>query len=162
LAQLGGTVFVDRRRRTQVGEVNDEVEAALDSGALVVLFPEGTSSNGGQVLPFRTALLEPVVSRGQPVSIACIQYAVEDSDVGQEVCYWGNHTFFPHFLNLLSKEKLRVAIQFTTFAPGTASRKELAGQLRQEVEKLKPGCAEMLGALRPMTGGSSVCQSRPE
>ena len=45
-AAIAGTVFVDRERRTHVGEVNREIEAALAAGALVVIFPEGTSSNG--------------------------------------------------------------------------------------------------------------------
>ena len=46
LAQLGGTVFIDRQRRTHVGEVNDDIRNALDDGALVTIFPEGTSSDG--------------------------------------------------------------------------------------------------------------------
>ena len=59
LAQMGGTLFVNRERRVQVGRVNDEIQAALNQGALVVLFPEGTSSNGQTVLPFKSSLLEP-------------------------------------------------------------------------------------------------------
>src|SRR3974390_1037290 len=42
-AVLAGTVFVDRARRFQVGRVNDEITVALNQGALVILFPEGTS-----------------------------------------------------------------------------------------------------------------------
>ena len=41
LTQMGGTLFVDRDRRVQVGQVNVEIQAALNRGALVVLFPEG-------------------------------------------------------------------------------------------------------------------------
>ena len=55
LAQLSGTVFIDRQRRTHVGEVNDEIQSALDDGALVVVFPEGTSSDGRTVLPFKSS-----------------------------------------------------------------------------------------------------------
>src|SRR6185437_308568 len=59
LARMGGTLFVDRGRRTLVGKTTDEIQSALDQGALVVLFPEGTSSNGQTVLPFKSSLLEP-------------------------------------------------------------------------------------------------------
>ena len=62
-AQMAGTLFVNRERRTQVGHVNDEIQNALDDGALVVLFPEGKSSNGADVLPFKSALLEPAARR---------------------------------------------------------------------------------------------------
>ena len=56
LAKLGGTIFIQRERRLQVGAVNREIETALAAGLLVVVFPEGTSSNGETVLPFRASL----------------------------------------------------------------------------------------------------------
>jgi 1-acyl-sn-glycerol-3-phosphate acyltransferase len=45
-AKLAGTVFVDRRRRSQVGASATLIKALLSEDALVVLFPEGTSSDG--------------------------------------------------------------------------------------------------------------------
>ena len=136
-AQLGGTLFVDRERRAQVGHVNDEIQAALDGGALVVLFPEGKSSNGADVLPFKSALLEPAARRTGPLSVACIQYALNDGDAGGEICYWGDHTFFPHLLNLLGKRAVRVAVRFAEFPRTGAYRKTLARDLREEILRLK-------------------------
>lgn len=137
LAQLGGALFVDRGRRTQVGEANQAIQAALDSGALVVLFPEGTSSDGRGVLPFKSALLEPAMKPSQPLAIGAIEYALDDGDAAQEVCYWGDHTLLPHLLNLLSKRAVHATVRFASFAATGADRKELARQLRAEVLKLK-------------------------
>src|ERR1035437_7458535 len=105
-AALGGTVFVERERRTHVGEVNREIEVALDAGALVVIFPEGTSSDGQTVLPFRTSLLEPAARGGHEISVGWLHYELADGDARQEVCYWGDHAFFPHLLNLLGKKSI--------------------------------------------------------
>jgi 1-acyl-sn-glycerol-3-phosphate acyltransferase len=138
-AQMGGTLFVDRARRTQVGEVNFEIQTALDDGALVVLFPEGTSSNGQTVLPFKSALLEPVVGQAHPLAISCIQYALDNGDAGEEICYWGDDTFFTHLVNLMSKQNVRAAVSFAPFNPTGADRKELARELREEILKLKTG-----------------------
>lgn len=140
LAQLGGTVFVDRERRIHVGQVNDEIQSALNGGALVVLFPEGTSSNGDGVLLFKSALLEPAARPGQLLTVGCIRYALDDGDAGEEICYWGNHTFFPHLLNLLAKRAVRVSVRFAAIPPNGADRKQLAVQLREEILKLKAGC----------------------
>jgi lyso-ornithine lipid O-acyltransferase len=137
LTQLGGTLFVDRTRRVQVGQVNGEIQAALSWGALVVLFPEGGSSNGQTVLPFKSSLLEPAVEPGHPLSVSAIQYAIEDGDVVREVCYWGDHTFFPHLLNLLGKRAIRATVRFAPVQRTGADRKQLAVQLREEVMKLK-------------------------
>lgn len=137
LAQLAGTLFVDRERRTQVGEMTGEIQAALDLGALVVLFPEGTSSDGSGVLPFKSALLEPAARRTHPLCVACIQYALDDGDAASEICYWGDHTFFPHLLHLLGHRGFSVCLQLAPIGPVTGDRKELARQLRAEVLKLK-------------------------
>jgi len=137
LTQMAGTLFVDRERRAQVGQVNDEIQAALDRGALVVLFPEGGSSNGQTVLPFKSSLLEPAVQPAYPLSVSAIQYAIEDGDVVREVCYWGDHTFFPHLLNLLGKRAIRATVRFAPVQRTGADRKQLAVQLRELILKLK-------------------------
>ncbi len=137
LAQLAGTLFVDRRRRTQVGQTNSEIQSALDSGLLVVLFPEGTSSDGRGVLPFRSALLEPAARRTHPLTVSCIQYAMDDGDPASEVCYWGDDVFFPHLLNLLKWRGFRVSVHFSPAPSVTTDRKELARHLRSEILRLR-------------------------
>ncbi|HTV63289.1 MAG TPA: lysophospholipid acyltransferase family protein [Verrucomicrobiae bacterium] len=136
-AQMAGTLFVDRTRKLQVVEMNKEIGEALDAGVLVVLFPEGTSSNGQSVLPFKSALLEPAAQSAHPLFVGCIQYSLNDGDAGDEICYWGDHTFFPHMLNLMGKQTIRAAVRFAPFEAPPASRKELAFRLREEVVKLK-------------------------
>ena len=139
-AGLAGTVFVDRERRTRVGQVNAEIQHALDAGALVVLFPEGTSSDGQTVLPFKSSLLEPATQQTHPLSVAWIQYQLEAGEVGEEVCYWGDMTFLPHLLNLLGQRTLRASVCFAPFQQNVNDRKELARKLHAEVLKLKdPG-----------------------
>ena len=137
LAVLGGTVFVNRERRFQVGEVNDEITTALKQGALVVLFPEGTSSNGQDILPFKSSLLEPATNPVWPLAVGWIHYEIDDGDARNEVCYWGDHTFFPHMLNLLSKRRVRATVRFRQFSSRIGDRKELAHRLRGEILKLK-------------------------
>jgi len=137
LAAIGGTVFIERERRTHVGAVNREIETALADGALVVVFPEGTSSNGETVLPFRASLLEPALRGGHPISVAWLHYDLADGDAKQEVCYWGDHSFFPHLLNLMGKRRVRATLRFAKFHRTTGDRKELAQQLREAVLELK-------------------------
>ncbi len=137
LAALAGTIFIQRERRTHVGAVNREIETALSTGTLVVVFPEGTSSDGTDVLPFRAPLLEPALRGGYEISIAWIHYELSDGDAKQEVCYWGDHTFFPHLLNLLGKKTVRATLRFGKFHRATDDRKELALQLRAAVLALK-------------------------
>ncbi|MEI9866449.1 MAG: lysophospholipid acyltransferase family protein [Limisphaerales bacterium] len=137
LSQLAGTLFIDRQRRTHVGEVNNEIQAALNDGALVIVFPEGTSSNGRNVLPFKSSLLEPAAQQKHPLTIARINYVLEDGGLDEETAYWGEAVFFPHLLNLLSRPKIRASVHFTPVEHRSPDRKQLAQQLHIAVLALK-------------------------
>jgi 1-acyl-sn-glycerol-3-phosphate acyltransferase len=132
-ARLAGTLFVHRENRTQVGQVAQEIGTALQRGALVVLFAEGTSSDGKEVLPFKSSLLEPVTRNRSPITAALVTYELADGDVGEEVCYWKDMTLVPHLLNLMSKESLRARICFKPSEAARTDRKALARQLHAEV-----------------------------
>ena len=140
-ASLAGTLFVQRERRTHVGPLTREMETVLDTGVLLVLFPEGTSSDGQTVLPFKSSLLEPAARQTHPLSAGFIQYELEDGDAREEVCYWKDMTLLPHLINLLSKRTVRVSVQFTQLRQGSMNRKNLARQLHAEVLRLKAAIA---------------------
>jgi 1-acyl-sn-glycerol-3-phosphate acyltransferase len=136
-AQMGGTLFADRERRTQVVPLTKALRTVLDQGALVTLFPEGTSSNGQTVLPFKSALLGPVTNCGYPLSASSIEYSLEDGEVRDEVCYCNDMSFVPHLFNLLSKRRIEASVRCSSVHQGSRTRKELAHHLRSEVLKLR-------------------------
>jgi 1-acyl-sn-glycerol-3-phosphate acyltransferase len=131
-AVLAGTVFVDRQRRTQTGWTAEKIQAVLESGQLIVLFPEGTSSDGKTVLPFKSSLLEPATKTTWPLSVGVLRYGLEDGNVGEEVCYWKDMTFLPHLLNLMTKRCIQASVLFTRPQQQTRNRKELARILHSE------------------------------
>jgi 1-acyl-sn-glycerol-3-phosphate acyltransferase len=69
IARLGRTVYV-RRRRASVERERDDMQARLRGGDSLILFPEGTTSDGSRVMPFRSAFLSvallPVTPGGLP------------------------------------------------------------------------------------------------
>ncbi|WP_019015270.1 lysophospholipid acyltransferase family protein [Elioraea tepidiphila] len=73
VARLGRTVYVSRRRGATARE-KDELVSRLAKGDSLILFPEGTTSDGARILPFRSALVGAVEAAGidpivQPVSL---------------------------------------------------------------------------------------------
>lgn len=136
-ARFAGTLFVDRQQRMQVGTSGRSIEALLFKGALVVLFPEGTSSDGKTVLPFKSALLGPVATGRHPLSASAIDYELHDGDVSEEICYWKSMILLPHVLNVLSKTGVTAHIRFSDVELAHASRKHLASRLHARVLQLK-------------------------
>jgi len=140
-ARLAGTIFVNRNKPSQAAQSADEMAVALRDGALVVLFPEGTSSGGETVLPFKSSLLEPATRQVHALTAGLIAYEITDGVVSEEVCYWRDMTLMPHLINLLSKQAIRATVSFTELRYGSTNRKELARQLHSEVLRLKESFA---------------------
>jgi 1-acyl-sn-glycerol-3-phosphate acyltransferase len=137
LASAAGTIFVDRERKLCSSKVVDLVENAIASGSVVVLFPEGTSSDGSTVLPFKSALLQSAVQLRCPVASASIQYSLDRGSVADEVCYWRNMTLVPHLLNLFFKREIRSSCSFAPPKLRTSHRKQIARELREEILSMR-------------------------
>jgi lyso-ornithine lipid O-acyltransferase len=140
-AKLAGTVFVHREQRAQTVQTVSEIEAALHRGTVVVLFPEGTSSGGETVLPFKSSLLEPAARQTHSLTAGLLQYELGDGDVSEEVCYWKDMTLVPHLIILCSKRAVQASVHFNHLREGTADRKQLARQLHAEVLRMKHAIA---------------------
>jgi 1-acyl-sn-glycerol-3-phosphate acyltransferase len=117
--------------------ISEEIATVIRDGNLVVLFPEGTSSNGREVLPFRSSLLEPVNGQEHRVSVACISYEVAGGSAENDACYWGDMTILPHLVKLLTKGQIRARVRFSRIERRAHNRKDLARQLHAEVVRLK-------------------------
>ena len=136
-ASLAGTLFLRRDKRSDVARMTREMRREIEAGALVVLFPEGTTSDGREVLPFKSSLLEPATQQPHGLSAGFIEYALTDGSVADEVCYWRDMTLAPHLLNLLGKRGLEARLSFTELRQASPDRKQLARQLHSEVVRLK-------------------------
>jgi 1-acyl-sn-glycerol-3-phosphate acyltransferase len=136
LAKLQRSVFVDRRVRSTVTQ-RDAISKRLAVGDALILFPEGTSSDGNRVLPFKTALfaaaeqgkgLSPVVV--QPVSIAYTR--LDGMPIGRLYrplfAWYGAVDLAPHIWSMIGLGTVEVVVEFhpPTFLSDCGSRKSLA------------------------------------
>jgi 1-acyl-sn-glycerol-3-phosphate acyltransferase len=133
LARCGGTLFLKREARSHVAEIGAQLRPIVEGGTIVAIFPEGTSSGGDTVLPFRSSLLEPAAANDWPVTPAWIEYEVSEGTVAEDVAYWRDMTFAPHFLNLLARRRILGRVHFGPSVTGIRDRKLLARRLHDEV-----------------------------
>jgi len=137
LAHAAGTIFVERERRFSSNKAVDLISETIAVSAVVVLFPEGTSSDGSTVLPFKSALLESAVQLRSPIAAASIDYSLDNGSVADEVCYWRDMTLVPHLLNVLFKREIRANYSFSPAKVRSGNRKEIARELRDEVVSMR-------------------------
>ncbi len=136
-ASRSGTIFVRRGKASDAARSAQAMGGALAAGRRLVLFPEGTSSGGATVLPFKSSLLAPAVN--SEVSVAALAYALDagEGDAGEDVCYWKHHTLVPHLLHLLGRRRIHAALVFGPAAEGGRDRKQRALALHAQVLALK-------------------------
>jgi len=124
LARLQATIFVDRGEKRKAGDQADEIARRLAGGEIVVLFPEGTTSDGNGLLEIKTSLFGAAASavphapegvvHVQPVSIAYT--GVHGMAMGRyhrPIAAWpGDITLTPHLLGVLREGAVDVEIDF--------------------------------------------------
>lgn len=137
LARITGTIFVNRTRKRDALRVLEEIDRAIARGAGVVLFPEGTSSAGDRIYPLKSALLEWAARREFPVHAAVLSYRTDppDPDAVAAVCWWGDATFTPHFLQFLTLRRVHARITFPDRPVIERDRSRLSGQLHELLER---------------------------
>jgi 1-acyl-sn-glycerol-3-phosphate acyltransferase len=149
LARLQRSVFVDRARRTAVGEAAGEILKRLNEGDTIVLFAEGTSSDGNRVLPFMTSLfaaVKPVHSdMSQPQmavqSLSIVYTALHGIPLGRAarplVGWYGDMEMRAHAWRLLQSGPLDVRIRIGPSVPlaSFSDRKDLARKTEAEVRE---------------------------
>lgn len=140
LASLGGTVFVDRRSASSAVKASALIEDLLASGVIVLVFPEGTSSDGSSVLRFYSSLFEPAVRAGVPATAAAIGYSTGGDATESDLCYYGDISFAPHLLSVLQLPAVTATLRFAHSGGTFDSRKQAAARVREEVIALRTAC----------------------
>lgn len=146
LARLGGTLFVDRTRRTDLPRVAREIRERLDGGRGVVFFPEGTSSAGLEVMPFKASLFAVPASGDFEVHTASLRYVCPPGEPPAQwsVCWWGEMPFLPHLLRLLRLSSFEAQVHFDSATLRGDDRKQLAQAAEQAVRaSFEPICDEL-------------------
>jgi 1-acyl-sn-glycerol-3-phosphate acyltransferase len=135
LARCAGTIFLNRERRRVLLLTSHRLRMAVQQATRVVIFPEGTSTDGRTVLPFRSSLLAVAVEESWPVVPAWIGYELPTGDAAREVCWWGDMTLLPHLWRLLGHEEIVATVRFGR-AIRHWERKTLAAELHFAVSDL--------------------------
>lgn len=106
LARATGTLFIRRESRTEVAEQAQGVAQRIRAGETLLFFPEGTSTDGRRVLPFKPSLfaglLSPGVQAGLHVQPVTLSWQAPEEEDPRFYAWWGGMAFGPHALSVLA------------------------------------------------------------
>ncbi|UOM33585.1 1-acyl-sn-glycerol-3-phosphate acyltransferase [Acuticoccus sp. I52.16.1] len=149
LAKLQRTVFVERERRAKTGAVAGEIAERMTGGDVMVLFAEGTSSNGTHVLPFKSSLVGGAAkaieaAKGSAtVQPLAINYTHLDGlPIGRfyktQVAWYGDMEMASHLWWVLRHGVIDVHVAFGEAVPfnGGAERKAMTKRVEETVRRM--------------------------
>jgi 1-acyl-sn-glycerol-3-phosphate acyltransferase len=105
MVSLAGTCFIDRSRRTALRTVHSTLTTHLQAGQSVCIFPEGTTTDGAQVLPFHAGLLQAAIEAGVPVQPIRLKYS------HHAAAYIDDMTLLSSLGNILLTPHMHVTVQ---------------------------------------------------
>ena len=135
-ARQSGTIFVQRGNRSSSYRATQQIAESLTAGIALVLFPEGTTTDGSHVLRFHSSMLQAAIDAGVTVTPCAISYTVLGGSE-QEIAWWGDMTLPPHIWKLLGMRQVTARVIFGEPLAATAERRELSEQARDKVVALR-------------------------
>ena len=132
LTRQAGTVYVVRGGGPATyPAVNQAMGEAFLSGLPVLFFPEGTTTDGSCLLPFKRGLLHSVLNESALLHVSALRY----SDAS--ACWWGDATLLPHLLHVAGMKDLRAELRFGPEVQERSDRFELAASARGHIAQMR-------------------------
>lgn len=136
LVGSANTLFIDRSKRRDAKRTIDIATHSLQSGDNLCLFPEGTTTDGTSMKPFKSSLIQAAIQAETTIRPVAIRYPLPNGGVNIDVAYAGETTMAESMQRILSQKQPVVELHF--LAPITPA--DFAGQDRREltlqIEKL--------------------------
>jgi lyso-ornithine lipid O-acyltransferase len=117
ITKMAGCIFIERRNRSKVDRDISAMTDALKQGLNILIYPEGTSTNGQQLLPFKKSLLMSAVEAGRDIQPVCLKYTEIDGEPfgphnADKICWYGDMTFAPHFYEMAKLKSVKAELHF--------------------------------------------------
>jgi len=154
ITRFGGSLFTDRKKPVSLPHEIKRFARTIAQGFNVVLFPEGTSTNGETVREFRSSLFQVAYEASCPVLPVCVKYHRLDgkpitSDNRDTVCWYGDMDFLPHFWKLLGH---RIQVVVSILKPLPHDPKLRRVELSELVHRQLLACYHSFDSPVPETG----------
>lgn len=135
--KAGGTLFLERARKTDAKRVNGAMADHLRAGECLALFPEGTTTDGSELLPFYSSLFQPAVTAQAPVCPALIRYRTGAGRYCQAAAWHGDSSLLDSLRRIVRQPAVFAEIEFLTPIPSQGlHRRELAARAEQAIRGL--------------------------
>ncbi len=136
IAKKNGTIFIARGQQGAAGQAKDELAFALSHDVNVLLFPEGTTTDGTYLRNFHPRLFAAAIEENSGIQALTIRYENENGDLSTDIPFVGGQTFIGNLWHILGIKKATATVTLLpAFSAADLSRKEIAHTAREAIHK---------------------------
>lgn len=130
-----GTLFIERSNKRDTARLNHEIIAALQAGQNIAVFPEGTSSDGTSLHPFRSSLLQPAIACQTTIQPVYLRYLDATGNPSRAAAYCDDISFGASMWKLLASKGITVELHYLEpmTVACTDDRRELTKQIEAQI-----------------------------
>lgn len=132
-----GMIYIDRANRRDIPRAGREIIEKLKGGEGVIVFPEGTSSKGEEILRFNSSFFEFAAKTDFPTHYVAISYRVDEpgTTASESICWWDDTGFLAHLWRFFQLRSSTAVICFGSETVASHDRKALAQSLWEKVSE---------------------------
>ncbi len=137
IVQDMANIFIDRNNRRDIPRAGQEIIERLGQGEGVVVFPEGTSTKGEEVLQFNSSFFEFAARADLPIHYATISYRIDRDGLkaSDYICWWDDTSFAAHLFRFFQISECTALVTFGCETVAEKDRKAIARELWKRVNK---------------------------
>jgi 1-acyl-sn-glycerol-3-phosphate acyltransferase len=142
LATGAGTLYIERENRKDAVRMVKEMARALKEGDVLAVFPEGTTGDGIDMLPFHANLIQSAIDADAPIQPLALQFIdAQTNEISMAARFVGDDTLVASIWSTLNVTGLKAVVQFGEMEMANGQdRRAWAHALRGKVMVLKEGC----------------------
>ncbi len=133
LARQGGTIFIRRGDKQHIQSTAEKMVLLLKQNCNIIAFPEGTTTQGVEVLNFHSSLFQPALLTKSVIQPVALQYR---GAAKEHAPFIGDDGFVPHLIKMLMLDKIEVQLSFLPVVHSLGkSRNEISIETRDLIKK---------------------------
>lgn len=137
LATRAGTLYIQRGKRRDTARILQTIATVLQQGDVITLFPEGTTSNGLEVLPFHSNLLQAAIEAPAHIQPIALRFIAADGTNSLSVGYIDDDTLLGSIWRVLRDDGITVHVYYgETQSANGRNRQQWANDLRHAIQQL--------------------------
>jgi len=124
LVRRSGTLFINRSRRKDAARIVQMAAKSLQNGENVGFFPEGTTTEGASILPFKSSIVQAAINAEANIWPIAIRYPLPNGGANTHMAYAGETTMGESMLNMLKQKSAVIELHFLAPMPALGANRQ--------------------------------------